>query len=245
VLYLWLQPDPLPHLVESRIAYSKDRGRTWAHADWAFRFEDGVSIPTFLNFGRAYAGARDEYVYSYLIRPQYGPGPSGSPLAYEGRFDVHRPGAIYLTRVPQDRILDRNAFQFFAGLDERAAPRWTNRLDDKRPVFEDASGVGWNVSVSHNAGLNRYLLCTEHGRSHLGKLGIFDAPEPWGPWSMVLYDETWGEGHVPVNTFYWSFPTNWMSMDGRDFTLLFTGRTENDSFNAVRGRLQVRENPSN
>lgn len=237
VLYMWWVPDPLPHLAETRIAYSTDHGLTWQRTDWAFTFEDKLAIPTFLNYGRNYAGARDGYVYSYYIQPQYGPGPATDPLSYEGRFDVNIPGAIYLSRVPKDRILDRAAYEFFAGLDERSEPRWAAEIEAKRPVFEDPNGVGWNVSVACNAGLGRYLLATEHGRTHRGFIGVFDAPEPWGPWTTVLYNNAWGEGHVPLNTFYWSFPTKWMSDDGLGFTLLFTGREENDSFNAVRGRF--------
>jgi hypothetical protein len=241
-LYLWWIPDPLPHLTETRIAWSTDRGRTWQRTGWAFTFDDGVTIPTFLNFGKDNAGSRDDYVYSYFIRPRYGPGRSTSPLAYESGFDVHRPGAIDLARVPRDAILDREQYEFFAGFDQSppgqpVQPRWTGSLADRQPVFEDPNGVGWNVSVVYSAGIKRYVLCTEHGRSHLGKLGMFDAPEPWGPWTTVLYEDAWGAEHVPVNTFYWSIPTKWISADGRDFTFVFTGRTENDSFNAVRGRF--------
>lgn len=238
VLYLWWVPDPLPHLQETRIAWSEDHGRTWTRCDWAFTFQDALTIPTFLNYGRDYAGARDRYVYSYYIQPRYGPGRSQSQQAYQSGFDVHRPGTLYLSRVFRDRIRDRDHYEFFAGFDPQGQPRWTADVKGKRPVFEDAAGVGWNVSVCFNAGLGRYLLCTEHSRTHLGRLGVFDAPQPWGPWTTVAYHDTWGEGHVPVNTFYWSFPTKWLSGDGRDFTLLFTGRTENDSFNSVRGRFE-------
>ncbi len=240
VLYMWTSVDPLPHLAETRLASSRDHGRTWQPADWAFTFDDGLTIPTLVNFGRDYAGARDGYVYSYYIQPRYGPGPANTPLAYNGRFDVHRPGTIYLSRVPKDRILERSAYEFCAGLDAQGRPKWARELDAKQPVFEDANGVGWNVSVSFNAGLGRYLLCTEHAQSHVGKLGVFDAPEPWGPWTTDAYEDAWGEGHVPVNTFYWSFPTKWISEDGRAFTFQFTGRTENDSYNTVRGRFALR-----
>lgn len=239
VLYLWWVPDPLPHLRETRIAWSTDQGKTWRQTEWKFTFDDGLTIPTFLNYGKAYAGARDEYVYSYFIRPGYGPGQSTSPLAYQSGFDVHRPGAIYLSRVPRDRILDRDGYEFFAGLDPEGQPRWTAQVRDKQPVFEDPAGVGWNVSVGHHPGVGRYLLCTEHSRSHLGKLGIFDAPEPWGPWTTVAYEDAWGEGHIPVNTFYWSFPSKWMAAEETGFTFVFTGRTTNDSFNSVRGRFTL------
>jgi hypothetical protein len=100
--------------------------------------------------------------------------------------------------------------------------------------------VGWNVSVSYNPGLKRYLLTTEHTETHAGKLGIFDAPEPWGPWTTVAYEETWGAPHVEVSTFYWNFPSKWLSSDGSRFTLVFTGKNTNDSWNTVAGRFVLR-----
>jgi hypothetical protein len=76
VLYLWVAQQPNPHLSECQIAQSKDHGKTWTLADWSFRYADDLTIPTFLNFGRDYAGARDDYVYSYFIHPTFGPGRS-------------------------------------------------------------------------------------------------------------------------------------------------------------------------
>ena len=102
-------------------------------------------------------------------------------------------------------------------------------------VIRHSRGVGWNLSVSHNAPLGRYLLSTEHTETHRGKLGIFDAPHPWGPWTTVAYYENWGQGHVPVNTFYWNFSNKWLNSDGTHFSLIFTGRKENDSWNVLRG----------
>ena len=236
LLYLWVAPQPNPHLAESRLAWSADLGVTWQLADWMFPFADGLTVPTFLNFGRDYAGARDGYVYSYYIEPAWGPGRATATPAHT--FDVHRPGRIHLSRTPKGAILDRNRYEFYAGTTPDGTPVWTTEIARKRPVFEDANGVGWNLSVSHNAGLRRYLLSTEHTETHAGKFGLFDAPEPWGPWSTVAYDDAWGAGHVEVSTFYWNFPTKWLSADGRDFTLVFTGKNTNDSWNTVKGRFR-------
>ena len=41
-------------------------------------------------------------------------------------------------------------------------------MSDKRPVFQDANGVGWCMSASYNPFLQRVLLCTEHGMSKMG-----------------------------------------------------------------------------
>jgi len=115
-----------------------------------------------------------------------------------------------------------------------------HRVAARHAVFEDPNGVGWNLSVSHNAGLGRHLLCTEHTETHRGKLGVFDAPEPWGPWTTVACFDAWGEGQVPVNAFYWNFANKWLSADGTRFAMTFTGRKENDSWNALRGEFILR-----
>lgn len=235
VLYMWVAPQPNPHLERSEIAVSHDHGATWKLADWRFKFQEGVSVPTFLNFGRDYAGARDEYVYSYYIEPKWGPGNATKTKSHT--FDVHQPGRIHLSRVPKTAILDRAKYEFFSGLSPQGQPTWTKDIAAKKPVFADPNGVGWNVSVSYNGGLRRYILCTEHTETHAGKFGMFDAPEPWGPWTTVLYDETWGEGHVEVSTFYWNFNQKWTSADGTEFTMIFTGKNTNDSWNTVRGRF--------
>ncbi len=233
-LYMWVAHQPNPHLERCQLAVSHDRGASWKLADWSFGYADQLTIPTFLNFGRGYADARDDYVYSYFIHPTWGPGrsPTGNYT-----FDVHRPGRVYLARVPKQAVLKRSDYEFFAGIADGGPPQWSSQLADREPVFEDANGVGWNLSVSYNAGLRRYLLATEHGQTHAGHFGLFDAPEPWGPWTTVSYESNFGEGHVEVSAFYWNFPTKWMSADGRDFTLIFTGKNTNDSWNTVRGNF--------
>lgn len=240
VLYMWVAPQPNPHLATSQIASSRDFGATWTLADWKFRFGEGLTIPTFLNFGRDYAGARDNYVYSYFIEPTWGPGVAKQTKAHT--FDVHRPGRVHLARVPKDRILDRGGYEFFTGL-AGGHPGWSPNIGRKQPVCEDPNGVGWNLSVSFNPGLRRYLLATEHAETHAGKFGLFDAPEPWGPWTTVAYDERWGEGHIEVSTFYWNFNQKWLSADGTHFTMIFTGKNTNDSWNTVQGRFVPKRTP--
>jgi hypothetical protein len=76
----------------SQLAWSRDRGRSWAWAGW--KFTEGFGCPTFLNFGRNYEGARDRFVYVYS---------PDSDSAY-------RPAdRMVLARVPKDRLADRSA----------------------------------------------------------------------------------------------------------------------------------------
>lgn len=252
VLYSWVVPDnpdtggPRDHYRYIQLARSTDHGRHWTRADWRWWREDNLIVPTFLVFGKNNAGARDGYVYSYFIRPQH-PGVTQA----EFKLAVHQPGAIFLARVARDEIFaGREAYRWFAGLDANARPRW-GELAEKRPVFEAPAGTGWCLSASHNPGLGRYLLAVEHGATSSGTLGLFDAPEPWGPWTTVKYwtpDDRFG-GNRPGSTLEWrdnvfflSFAPKWLSADGRSFTLVFTGSgngKDNDSFNAVRGKFLI------
>jgi len=233
VLYKWVGPGSgTTSYTECRLYKSSNYGATWTKASWAFVKAQRFIMPTMLNFGRNYAGARDEYVYHYFVRLQ------GDP----SRLNVHVPGKIDLARVPKEKLMDRADYEFFAGTDEGGRPRWTSDPDERRPVFENPSGVGWNLSVSYNPGLKRYLLCTEHTATFEGRLGMFDAPEPWGPWTTVLYAEgaeVFRAGRIETSTFYWNLSNKWLSQDGRDFVLIFTGIKTKDSWNTVEGTFRV------
>lgn len=237
VLYMWVgmletKEDPFK---EVKIAASTDKGASWKFSDWSFTREEGVMMPTVCNYGRDYEGARDEFVYSYLIRFQSYEGPDDYPDKVDW-LNCQKPGLIDLARVPKEKILDRDAYTFFSGLKD-GNPTWTTDIRQRKPVFENPAGVGWCINVSYNIGLQRYMLTTEHTETHRGNIGIFDAPDPWGPWTTVCYQQKWGEGHFPLNTFYWNFSNKWMGDDGKSFSLIFTGRKENDSFNVIRGEF--------
>ena len=197
-------------------------------------------MPTVCNYGQDYAGARDNYVYSYLIRFQSYEGPDDYPDKVDW-LNCQKPGLIDLARVPKDKIMQRDAWTFFAGM-KNGQPQWTKDISLRKPVFENPDGVGWCINVSYNAGLKRYLLTTEHTESHRGNIGIFDSPEPWGPWTTAAYERNWGDGHFPLNTFFWNISNKWTSRDGKTFSMFFSGRKENDSFNLLRGEFVTQEN---
>ena len=167
---------------------------------------------------------------------------------------VHKPGRIYLARVHRDNIVrGKSDYEFYRGLDDTGNPLWGN-ISAKQPVFEDANGTGWCMSAHYNAGLRQYILCTEHGTSSTGQMGIFAASKPWGPWTTVAYytaAEPFGDSRPGSslawrdNVFFLAFATKWLSKDGRSFTLNFTGAgrgADNDSFNTVCGTFTIRGN---
>ena len=184
VLYMWVVPKSLlaDMQSEARLHRSTDHGATWQPAPWAFTHEDGLTIPTICQFGRNYQGARDGFVYHYFIRP--------SENANQD-YRIQRPGAIYLLRSSAGRLMEREAYEFFAGM-RNGKPAWSRDISAKKPVFEDANGTEWVSSVSYNPGLKRYILMTSHTDSSAGSWGVFDAAEPWGPWTTVTY---LGEGN--------------------------------------------------
>ncbi|MHB1559825.1 MAG: serine hydrolase [Isosphaeraceae bacterium] len=214
VLYLWAR-----NAGNSRLAVSSDHAQTWSWCDW--RFTSGFGCPTFLNFGRNYAGARDEFAYLYS--------PDGD--------SAYRPAdRMVLARVPKTRIADRAAYAFFAGRDDRGGPLWTRDIAARRGVFEYPGGC-YRSTITHDAGLGRYLWCQTlpGGDARFrGGFAIYDAPEPWGPWTTAFFTEDWDV--APGETC--SLPTKWMSPDGRTVHLVFSGE---DSFSVRRGELIVEQ----
>jgi len=227
-LYMWVSPGSgEENNREARLARSADRGLTWQLAEWAFTQEDQIMVPTFCQFGPGYKDARDGYVYVYSTR------------LLDPSARMQRPGRIDLLRVPKDLLLQREAYEAFAGGGKNGAPRWSAEMPDKRSVFEDPTGTH-RLSVSYNTGLRRYLLCVEHTQGYAGNLGIFDAPEPWGTWTTVEYATNWGGFG---STFFWVFPTKWFGDEGETFAMIFTGTEDNDAWNMVRGRFIRRDSP--
>lgn len=226
ILYMWVTTEQHPHTKEVTLAYSDDLGAHWTKSDVKFYNSENMTIPTFLQFNRAYNGARDEYVYSYFIHS----------LLHTEEFGISKPGKIYLARVLKDDILDKSKYEYFAGINDSSA-LWTSSLHEKQPVFNNESdGVGWNLSVSYNAPLQRYFLMTEHTKTIAGYHGMFDAPTPWGPWTTIEYVS--GDWLKYGSTFFRCFSNKWLSEDGKDFVMIFTGTNwngNNDAWNLIEG----------
>lgn len=214
VLYLLAR-----NAANAQLAWSSDRGATWTWAGW--KFTESFGCPTFLNFGRDYAGARDGFVYVYS---------QDHDSAYQ------RADRFVMARVPKDRLRERAAYEFLVKLDASGQPQWTADIRRRGAVFTNP-GACYRSGVSYNAGLKRYLWCQigpGADTRYAGGLAIYDAPEPWGPWTTVFHTDTWDTG--PGETA--SLPTKWMSADGRTLHLLFSG---DDCF-SVRSCLLVVHN---
>lgn len=181
-------------------------------------------LPNILNFGRNYEGARDENVYLYS---------HDSDSAYDPA------DAMVLARVHKTQLRERNAYRFFAGLDAHGEPRWTAEIRDRKPIFE-FPGNCYRSGVSYYPALKRYLWVQvlpqstdARGPRFQGGFGVYEAPEPWGPWSTVYFTREWDTG--PGETA--SFPTKWMTANGREMHLVFSS---DDHFSVRRAAVVSR-----
>lgn len=227
-----LQDGPWPN-VNHVLAWSIDRGATWAHADWLFPKGVGNFQPAkFLNGGRDSTGLPaplDRFVYLY--------GPRQAARAGEEK-------ALFLARVPKRQLRERAAYEFFEGFDKVGKPRWTSDAAQMQPVFTDANGVTPGTVV-YNPGIKRLLLTSFH--TGPGQLGVFEAPEPWGPWRTVAYSEDWGGMGAAGEGLTCEFPLKWMSADGLTLWSVFSvygdgakqGIQAHDRFNLVKATLKL------
>jgi len=199
-LYMWIR-----NVENSRLAWSADNGRTWS---FEFTFRESFGCPTFLNFGRNYGGSRDDDVYIYS---------QDGASAYES-YD-----GVVLARVPKDRMKEREGYEFYKGLDGAGEPLWSRSMDERVPVFVFRDNCQ-RADVVYNEGIGRYLMAL--GFNHRGGWGLFDAPEPWGPWAVAFRTERWDCG----DTHGYRLPSKWMSEDGTTMYMVFSGMGEYDAF---------------
>jgi hypothetical protein len=128
----------------------------------------------FINMGRNYELNTDGYVYGLGIGKEW-----------------DWSGDVYLARVEQKRILRYSAWEYFAGTGADGKPLWSNSQADAKPVpglYTTDQG-----SAIYHPGVKRYLF--------LNNKHLFDAPEPWGPWTVAgdfpAEPPEWQKGYQP------------------------------------------------
>jgi len=205
---------------QCQLAWSADHAKTWTWSSWKIA---ELGYCAFLNYGKNYSGARDGYVYAFF---------SNGPNAYNETSDV------VLARVPKEKITDRASYEFFSG--SISSPAWSAAIGSRKSVLNYPKGIN-RIDVTYNAPLKRYLM-TNRSRAKAGgenQFTIFDAPEPWGPWSLVYYElQTstsnlqWGESqHIP---------SKWISGNGKTIYVIYAG---NDTLKVKKAVLQTDGNP--
>lgn len=195
----------------TQLAWSKDHAKTWTFADWKFA-EFGMM--GFVNFGKDYAGARDEFVYAYSHDHAHADTPAD-------RF--------ILLRAPKGKLTQRESWEFFVKLDANDQPSWSRDIAARGAVFEHKDAC-LRSAMTYCAPLKRYLwwqhipqppgVTNDRGDTRFdGGFAIYDAPEPWGPWTTAFFTPKWDVGPGE----HGDFPSKWMSPDGLTLHLVFSG----------------------
>jgi CubicO group peptidase (beta-lactamase class C family) len=217
VLYMWVR-NANNNGEHCQLAWSFDKAEKWNWANWKF---EQFGYCTFVNFGKDYHATRDSYVYTFT---------HDNPSAYK------RADRFVLIRVARNQIINRDAYEFLQHLDSRGNPTWTSNVALRGAVFTE-EGRCHRSGISYNSKLGRYIWWQakyddQVSARHQGGFGIFDAPEPWGPWTTVFYVDQgkWDVGGGETG----SFPSKWMSADGMTMHLVFSG---NDSFSVRKATL--------
>lgn len=231
-----------PRFAGVKLIYSPDLGATWHNGDgstpvrwepWEARTRgnmlfldepgESFSLITVVQMGRDYAHNTDGFVYICA--------PNGNA---EGTMNQ-----LVMARVPRGRILERGAYEFFAGL-RGAGAAWSARIEDRAPVCEFPRGwvnrsihpYAWHPSVVYYPATGEYLManwgmgCDAQGDRWFGKpsyLGFWTAPNPWGPWRQVHEDTAWTPaGDQAARAYQPQIAPRWIAADGRSFWLVWT-----------------------
>jgi hypothetical protein len=230
----------------SKLIYSPDSGRTWCNQDgsspvvwdnwvdvsaenmafYKVRPEGAFAMPTFLQMGRDYGLNRDGYVYVYSSNG----GEDGSA------------NQLVMFRVPKDRIVDRSAYEFFAGMTADGTASWTRDITRRAPVHTfplgwvsgkmlGAAPNSWWTAAAYNQALDLYMLVAQ-GTSQgvtggwFGKpnyLGVWVSHTPWGPFEQVHEEEAWLPENDPhCRAFAPQIPPKWIAPDGKSFWLVWS-----------------------
>lgn len=251
------------------VIMSSDHGLTWSQAPASPMFgtpyaynSGGPSSPNaylfttifFLDYGQNSTNnpLNDGYVYAYGLDN-----------------DWSDQQAMYLARVPHASVLDRSTWTFFSGTNSNG-PTWTADITAKTPVLLDQSlrypqmyadpnstcpatepvnPQGTTVNgqtviaqggVTFDKPLNRYIFASWSCVSH----ELYEAPNPWGPWSHIEMGRTsassnptattdFGTLHLTQNRGQYgtSIPSKFISADGLSMYLQSNVCCSGNSYN--------------
>jgi len=231
------------------IIVSRDYGKTWQKDATPMDFFTGrLASCHFLQFGKGYKDTRgDGYVYAYFNA-------SDESKSYWENGDY-----MLLGRVPAGHwficleMLNRQSWEFYIGMDENNNTIWSKDDNEAIPVFRYNKMTGEN-HVSYNKDIKRYILgnygfVDEEVRprpNHQGiwpesalrsQLTLYEAPEPWGPWSLFYQDDNWGT----YGNYQPSFPTKWMYNNGRTMWMVSSGTFDDYNFCVQRLDIKVKD----
>ena len=168
-MYLYSTTDHSDSVAMGRsiVSCSEDSGYT-------FRYLYDLSTAHFINVSIAEVPFAEQ---------EWLPEDTGRALLIFGS-GTYRKSDVYLACQPAAAIENRNAIQYFGGMDENNQPIWLQDEQQAVPLFEQPC-VG-ELSVSYNPYIARWILLY----NCQNQINIRTAIHPWGPWTapQVLFD---------------------------------------------------------
>lgn len=220
---LYLYVDKQDDWSNNNLWKSTNLGMSWDNLGKMFDEPNrAFSEVGIIQFGPDYQGSRDKYIYGY------------SPSEF--------PDGLGLFRVDTSKIESRANYEFFAGFDRNNNPTWSSDIAHEARVFTDPNGTEWGATATYSPFLHHYLLAVRHN-GETGEWGLFDAPEPWGPWTTIGYGAdfpAWTYAPDPNGasdnrpTYMHNFPAKWMTADGKT---LWQISDRGDQLNIVKATL--------
>jgi hypothetical protein len=254
VLYLGIYSQSNPsNLSASRVSYnadnssiikSTDYGQTWSGSaanSWDKPMFPRKEFPTpfFVQYGKGYAGAIDDYVYV---------------CSNDGGWNNWN--RMMLARVPRAKFgaLDRRDWEFFVSADHQNTPTWTTDVSKAGSIFENKLHTSM-TGIQYVPALGRFILaqwsyvamnakgpCLEsyflensplpfpwkddvaHKIMDQTMLCVFESPKPWGPWKLAHTQAPWGPAFYNP-----SFPSKWFDADGKKGWIIESGNFRDQS----------------
>jgi hypothetical protein len=135
---------------------------------------------------------------------------------------------MVLARVPKAKLTQQAAYTYFMRL-RQGRLGWSSAISQRSLVFQCRRVRCLRSQVSYDAPLQRYLwwqqvyVSTADTRWQ-GGFGIYESPTPWGPWRTVYFTDDWRHavGDAPGED--GTFPTKWMSRDGKTLYLVYSAQ---------------------
>jgi len=205
--------DNVQRAYDATIIKSYDHGKTWSAKPKAgqpmFR-SPRMATPFFVQFGKDYKDAMDEYVY---ITSNVGTWNNGS--------------LMYMARVKKDKIADLKFedWEYFCGFGKDSVPQWSTHykyLGSPIFMYKDHSSMS---GIQYVPALKRFILMqwcyTDLGSKDPWKetmLHLYEAEKPWGPYKHFYTETNWGNAlYNPV------LPSKWFEDGGMRCWMVSSG----------------------
>jgi len=215
-------------LTRQEMFFFEEQGR-YGKGKTAYPF----SFASFVQSGQDHRASKDGYVYIYS--------PEGA-----------NSNQLQLARVPEDRVGQRSAWQYFSGWNG-STPTWSSNIGARQPnmVLPERNSRGeyfgwysWLPSVVWNPGLQKYVMVNggtyggnlsnssndyydKFMHNKTGSLGFWHSDNPYGPWTQFYYNDYWTADDGRNLTYQPKLSPKWISSDGRRMTLIWSDAMRN------------------